>query len=95
MGFLVYEEFGVKTVRAPSVPISQWGIEKVMAAWETHVGNRFYLEFMASKGTFLEKAQARRELEICDRKLTFWKRHPAWSQQVSDRITERLRREWK
>lgn len=41
-----------------------------------HFDNLMYLTFMANNGTFQEKAQARKELVICERKLKWWENHP-------------------
>lgn len=95
MAFLVYEDWADRSrVRVPKEPISQWDTKRVMAAWAKHVENRAFLEFMARRGTFEERAQARRELEVCARKLAFWEKHPEWRRGLAVREVCRVRAAW-
>lgn len=92
---LVYEDWTDRSqVRVPKEPISTWDSPRVMAAWRVHADNRMYLEFMAKKGTFQERGQARKELLICDRKLTFWKKHPNWDARTAELHMVHLRTQW-
>lgn len=44
----------------------------------THYGNYLYLNFIMKhpETSYLEKTQASKELEICERKMKHWERHP-------------------
>jgi hypothetical protein len=53
-----------------------------------HLENQFLLEFLATNSTdFHERAQARKELVICARKLIYWSKQTTFSleQAVADR----------
>lgn len=76
-------------------PISQWDSKRVMLAWRTHAENRALLDFYMRNGTFDEKCQARKELTICERKLTFWERHPSFSAKEMEYITAYIHRQWR
>ena len=77
-----------------SKPISEWSPEAVLRAWKTHVENRKFLFFMYTKGTVPERQQASRELDVCDRKIAFWERHPNFDKVEAGVINSRLKREW-
>lgn len=76
------------------IPISQWGTPAVMKTWQTHLENRSYLFFMYTKGTYAEKQQASKELEICDRKLAFWERHPAFDISKAASAKAQVKSKW-
>lgn len=59
-----------------------------------HYGNKLYLGFMLANGTRIEKQQASKELEICERKLTWWQRHPNFDRDQALRGAEALKRDW-
>jgi hypothetical protein len=60
------------------------------AIYLTHFQNKLYLNFIAMNSDIHEeKAQANKELLICERKLTFWARHPNYEQSV---VTEEIAR---
>jgi hypothetical protein len=42
-----------------------------------------------------QRAQARRELQICERKLEYWRRHANYDQQRAIRDAEVAKKEWK
>jgi len=76
--FIVYDE---SAHSGPSkVPYDRLWASK---HWLTHYGNLRYLEFIAAHpdATFTEKAQARREIVLAQRKMDYWKRHPNWNQE--------------
>lgn len=62
--------------------------------WLRHESNRFYLDFMMTNGTFAEKAQARAELAICDRKQKYFRQHPNWSVVDVTRGMAALKKQW-
>lgn len=54
-----------------------------------HYKNFLVLDFIAKNGTLHEKAQARREIEVCERKMTYWKRQPHFNADLA--VTEKAR----
>lgn len=75
-------------------PIPEWDTPQVMGAWGKHAANRYELMFYLQSGTVAEKIQASRELEICDRKMSFWERHDKFDPSEARRIVDRLASEW-
>jgi phage tail sheath gpL-like len=90
---LVYDE-SVRSSFRGGKPISQWSREAVMGAWQQHLENRAYLLFMAREGTFSEKTQAAKELEICRQKLAFWERHPEFDRTAAAAAQRELGAKW-
>jgi hypothetical protein len=60
-----------------------------------HYQNFLTLTFFADNGSVEEKAQARKELIICDRKMRYWKRQPHFSAKLSIEGRDALNRQWK
>jgi len=63
-------------------------------AFLRHFENKLYLSFIATNGTRQERWQAGKELEICERKLTFWEKHPRFCGQTVKREMEKLSKQW-
>lgn len=59
-----------------------------------HAAAWFYLRFMLARGTTLEKKQASRELLICERKMAFWYRHPAFSIEEAGKAIKEQQKLW-
>lgn len=74
--------------------ISQWSSAAVMGAWRVHIENRAFLFFMYSKGTYAERVQASKELDICDRKIAFWEKHTEFNKDEAARIIARVKSNW-
>lgn len=55
-----------------------------------HYQNHLVLTHISNTGTITEKAQAKRELEICQRKMAYWARQPHFVQEEALRQKERL-----
>lgn len=66
------------------------------AAYLRHYANKLYLTFIANnpRSTLQEKFQAEKELKICERKLTFWNRHPNYVQETVTRGIAKLKKDW-
>lgn len=90
---IIYGDNNPNTFQS-SVPISTWGEEAVMRTWKTHRENRAYLFFLYKNGTMAEKQQAAKELTICDRKLAFWERHPAFNKDLAGVIAQQIMKNW-
>ena len=87
-------ELGVKGGSFVGTPISEWSVEQVMGAWGKHAKNRYELMFYLKNGTADEKMQASNELEVCDRKLEFWEKHPQFDKRTAREIDSELARKW-
>ena len=59
-----------------------------------HYKNFLYLTFMSNNGTIREKHQAHKEMEICRRKMTFWKRQRNFSEVEFSKIREAENKKW-
>lgn len=59
-----------------------------------HLGNWYYLKFLYTNGTILEKRQAQMELVICERKLAFWYKHPCFSIEEAGKAIKELQAQW-
>lgn len=94
MGLVYDDEGGRAPFRGGGKPVSEWSPESVMGAWRQHVDNLMYLRFMAASGTFAERRQAEKELQICGRKLAFWERHPAFDKDGAARVRAEVDAKW-
>jgi hypothetical protein len=90
---LVYGDEGPKG-KFSGTPVHLWGTGAVMAAWAKHLDARFYLLFMARKGTYAEKAAAAKELLIANRKIAFWEKHPAFDKSAAARELASTKSRW-
>jgi hypothetical protein len=63
----------------------------------THYHNFMYLRFIRDNklSTDAEKRQAIRELVICERKLTWWQRHPNYDQVAVSEGKRKLHEHWR
>jgi hypothetical protein len=60
-----------------------------------HLDNWFFLKFvLMNSNDFNEKAQANKELTICERKLAYWKRNGNFDSVVAQRYTDDLKKNW-
>lgn len=60
-----------------------------------HLENYFYLKFILNKSDRpVEKQQASKELEICERKMNFWKRQTDYCEETFMRDQETIRKNW-
>ncbi len=77
---------------AVSVPYEKWNANK---GYLKHYENYLMLDFIskASKDG-RERAQARKEMDICERKLAFWTRHPNYDQAEVTRGVQKLKAMW-
>lgn len=64
-------------------------------AHRKHLENLYYLKFMLALGTMVEKHRASIELEICERKLKFWKRRPGFDHELAQKNLEEIKKIWK
>lgn len=61
-----------------------------------HYDNMLYLKFVAnnSRASFQERAQAEKEMKICQRKLDFWQRHPNYDKSRAMQGCLDLKKKW-
>lgn len=62
----------------------------------THMANKFYLEFISknTETSFQERMQAEKELQTCERKLSFWKKHHNFDPKIVEEGIKKLKMEW-
>lgn len=89
---LVYDETGA--AKFGGEPPSEWEPEAVLGAWKKHLQNRYYLSFMLANGTAEEKGMASHELDVCDRKLEYWERHPKFDRTSAGAVNREVASEW-
>lgn len=65
------------------------------AAYLRHYDNLLFLDFMAENGSREERWQAEREMEICRRKMNFWKHHRNFDAQMVLKEREKRNQQWK
>ena len=61
-----------------------------------HFDNSLYLKFMANhkKTSVQEKIQAGKELQIAERKMEYWRRHPNFDLDRAVKATDKLKHNW-
>ena len=64
-------------------------------AYLRHFDNYLFLNFVAKKGPFQERAAVEKEIIICERKLKFWQRQPNFDEKLVRKETERLIKNWR
>lgn len=79
--------------RLGAVNIWEWDGTK---QYLKHFDNLLYLNFVASnpRSSQREKAQARHEMTIAEKKLEFWTRHPKFVQEEAMKGVDRLKKQW-
>lgn len=65
-------------------------------AYLRHYENQLYLKFIANNpgADRVEKAQAEKELKICERKMEYWRRQPTFEQSIASTQAMELKRNW-
>jgi hypothetical protein len=83
---------GRAEVPANLPPYETWNAVK---GYLNHYANYLYLDFLSKQSTDgRERAQARKELTICERKLKYWTTHPNWDKKAVLEGVEKLKRDW-
>lgn len=63
--------------------------------WLQHFSNSLILSLICQVSTDArEKIQVGREMQICQRKMAFWERHPRYLPQTAQTEATKLRRAW-
>lgn len=88
--FLVYSD-----TKEPFTGQLNWNDLDPNAIWKKHLENHFYLNFILHKSHMaLEKIQAGKEIDIAERKMKFWSKHPFFEKSRSERDMSELKRIW-
>ncbi len=84
--------YGNSPYDGPIIPYDRINANK---SWLKHYENWLYLDFIARKGDRKEKDQARSELIICERKMTWNEKHPNfdWVVVIPEKL--KLQRQWR
>jgi hypothetical protein len=88
--FLVYDS-APSTFTGVFDPLRCDAVEKFMG----HYNSSLTLSFFLAHGTMAEKAQASKELAMCDRKMNYWRRQPHYCAERAARAIEKARRSWR
>jgi hypothetical protein len=93
MSFFIYEDNPIRTGKSFAIPDD---IDAV-GAYLKHYDNLLFLDFMAKNpgSTFIEKAQARKEILVAERKLKYWERHPNFDTHATGIGITKLKKNWK
>jgi hypothetical protein len=60
-----------------------------------HFENEAYLKFiLGASDDFSERQQARKELDICERKQNYWKKHPQYDPTIAASDIKEIRQKW-
>lgn len=65
-------------------------------AYVNHYDNLLFLQFILHNplSSEVERRQARKEMEICEKKLEFWRRHPNYVHEEALRRVNDLKKNW-
>ncbi len=64
-------------------------------AYLRHFENYLFLNFVAVKGTREERASVEKEIILCNRKLSFWERHPNFDAAYVQGEKEKMIKQWR
>jgi hypothetical protein len=87
----IYDDNSVRTAFSSSVSYNDIN---AVAKWARHFANSMQLKFFMQHGTTQEKLQAQHELAICERKMTYWQRHPNYSVQAAAQQATEIKKQW-
>ena len=59
-----------------------------------HYDNSLFLLLLMSQGTVIEKAQARKEMAICERKMKFWERQDNYNRDAALAGMDKAKKLW-
>ena len=60
-----------------------------------HYENYLTLKFFAERGNWDEKRRAQKEIEVCERKLAYWKKHENFNTDAANKGVLALQSMWK
>ncbi len=63
-------------------------------AYLRHFDNLLFLSFVGENGTFKERQDVAREIQVCHRKLSYWEKHPNFIGVDARRGVEKLLKNW-
>lgn len=65
-----------------------------VACYATHYSNYLYLRLITVNGTDEDKRQARKEIDICQRKMDYHRKRPGWTAEEAATRCAEMRRQW-
>ena len=81
-----------KSAGKSPVPYEVW---KATDNYLQHYNNMMLLDFLATNSKDgVERAQARKELELAQKKMEFWKHHPNYDQERVTAGVLKIKRQW-
>lgn len=87
---IVYDE----NVRSAGAPIPYHSLN-ASKGYVTHYGNLLYLQFIVkSSDRISERQQALKEMQIAERKMAYWKKHPNWDRSEVEPEVVKLNKHW-
>lgn len=91
MPYICYDD--TKHSRGPIIPYDKIN---ATSGYLRHFDNQCYLEFIATSplASFNEKAQARKELLICERKMRYHRQHHNWNRQEVEAGIKKIKAKW-
>lgn len=87
---LVYED-NPPPFRGRVIPYLQ---QDATGHWVRHYANSMYLKFFLNHGDRWEKQRASKELDMAERKMTHWERHPNWNRAAAMKAAEGIKKNW-
>jgi hypothetical protein len=88
-----YETASKSHIRS-DVTVNVWRMN-ANRAYMRHFENFLFLDFILNNGNMNERHQAKLELAICERKMTFWERHPTFEVETVKALKEKMLVGWK
>ena len=88
-----YDDEKKKAYTGPIIPYHEL---PATTYWVTHFSNSLYLIFYEQNDPDIRnRRQAAKELEICEKKMAYWKRHPNWNSDEAATKAIELKKMWK
>lgn len=92
--YFLYPDNELRTPFNPRTAVP-YDKQKATDNWMRHFDNSLYLTFILKNDPDRnERAQAQKELAVCERKMDHWKRHPNWDTLEAGRKAEESRKLW-
>lgn len=87
--------FFYSDARTPGPQVDVWKMNGTKC-YLNHYENLLFLQFVTAnpRAAEAEKRQARKEIEICEKKLAFWRRHPNYDHELALKGINTLKKNW-
>lgn len=88
--------FYADNTQRPAGPVTGYLHWPAVKKYLEHYGNYLILDAISkAPKNAVEKRQALKEMTICERKLTYWQRHPNFDDQEAKRGVAVLKAQWR